>query len=71
MRVAAKVNRHGERLAVLEAGQAQIPDLLAGIRDEIKGMREDAKQNQRELYAHIDAFRREVKEDLKGKADKV
>lgn len=69
--ISNKVDAHETRLSVAEAQGSAVLKLLEGIRDEVKGLREDAKDNQRELYAHIEAFRREVKTDLAGKQDRA
>ena len=70
MKLSGRVAEHDKDMAVLRTRLDGMPSLLESIRDEIRGMRRDSEEGRKSLYKHIDEFRKEVKDDLKAKADK-
>jgi hypothetical protein len=65
-----KLNATATRVAILDSRCDDMPALLKEIKNEISALRLESKERGEALYTHIEAMRREFKDDLKGKADK-
>jgi cell division protein FtsB len=72
--VTARLHKQSERVAVLERTVTEIAGSLPGKFDELKEsldeMRAENTEGRRELYRHIDAVRKELKEDINRESGK-